>query len=453
MPQFTEKYRDQIVGILSGFDRLVFRGSLRRLNYGHWDRALGALVARGMEEYLWQNKILCKPYVPHVKQVSERLQQTCLKRYRERNVPVIFLRSSPVDKEKLARRIAAEKKIRSGVCAEQFGTQPRWSTGGKNIIRRQRRCGVLYHYQIHPEVGWMYARIQTWFACNVQIGQNGREWLARQMTREGLCYHQQGNCLVGIDDYPRAQALLDQQLKTDWAKLCDGLAEPLNPIPETLFEPYSATDYWTCHQSEWATDIVFRDAAFLQRLMAILVPHGMLSFSSSDVLRYFWKRVNRTGALPAASMGTSKSTCQSIEMENASRTAGRETPPSLMTNSPARRAMCCAPAQTSMNRVNGLREYRPKEGGPKQDLQWRPWRKGIAGLHRRAEISQKVRRRVRALRPWGDDQDLLAAINHGDFLIHGCRHRDLQRLLYCTPATSDTECRAGPPPSAENSDC
>ena len=46
-----------------------------------------------------------------------------------------------------------------------------------------------------------------------------------------------------------------------------------------------------------------------------------------------------------------------------------------------------------------------------------------------------------ALRPWGDDQDLLAAINHGDFLIHGCRHRDLQRLLYCTPATSDTECR------------
>ena len=32
MQQFTEKYRDQIVGILSGFDRFVFRGSLRRLN-------------------------------------------------------------------------------------------------------------------------------------------------------------------------------------------------------------------------------------------------------------------------------------------------------------------------------------------------------------------------------------------------------------------------------------
>jgi hypothetical protein len=27
----------------------------------------------------------------------------------------------------------------------------------------------------------MYARIQTWFPFNIQVGLNGREWLARQM--------------------------------------------------------------------------------------------------------------------------------------------------------------------------------------------------------------------------------------------------------------------------------
>ncbi len=52
------KYKDEIAGVVSGFDRLVFRGSLRRLNYGFWDRQLSAMVARGMEEYLWQNRIL-----------------------------------------------------------------------------------------------------------------------------------------------------------------------------------------------------------------------------------------------------------------------------------------------------------------------------------------------------------------------------------------------------------
>ena len=33
MRDLINKYRDQISGTLSGFDRLVFRGTLRRLNY------------------------------------------------------------------------------------------------------------------------------------------------------------------------------------------------------------------------------------------------------------------------------------------------------------------------------------------------------------------------------------------------------------------------------------
>ena len=32
MQQFINKYREQINGVVSGFDRLVFRGSLRGLN-------------------------------------------------------------------------------------------------------------------------------------------------------------------------------------------------------------------------------------------------------------------------------------------------------------------------------------------------------------------------------------------------------------------------------------
>jgi|SRR5271157_6395198 len=67
MEQFIAKYRDQIQGVLSGFDRLIFRGSLRRLNYGHWDRNLEAQVAEGMEQYLWTNKILFKDYARQVK--------------------------------------------------------------------------------------------------------------------------------------------------------------------------------------------------------------------------------------------------------------------------------------------------------------------------------------------------------------------------------------------------
>jgi hypothetical protein len=129
-------------------------------------------------------------------------------------------------------------------------------------------------------------------------------------------------------------------------------------------------------------------------------------------------------------------------------------------------------AETTINTVEDLRSYRAKEGGPEDDLQWRPMRKGIADLHRRAEVSQKANerlvnalasvddsrsveeltaaiqkhthcggRRVRALCPWGKDKELLAAVNHGEFLINGFRNRDLQALLFATPAESPAERR------------
>src|ERR1043166_6354326 len=301
MQQFSEKYREQIAGVLTGFDRLVLRGSLRRLNYGWWDSQLQAPVAKGMEEYLWQNEILFKDYADHVKRMSERLKRESLKRFTERNLPVIFLRSPAVDKEDLARRVAAEKGIGSGlVCAiSALERRPTCEHRGQHIIRRDRPCHVLYHYQIHPEVGWMYARIQTWFPFHIQVGLNGREWLARQMDREGLKYRQEGNCFVWIEDYGRAQEWMKRQLEMNWAEFLNGLAGELNPVHEGIFERYPCSYYWTCHQSEWATDVVFREANFLKRLMPLLVRHGLLSYSSADVMRYFGRKVNQSGAIPA----------------------------------------------------------------------------------------------------------------------------------------------------------
>ncbi|MDQ2901799.1 MAG: hypothetical protein M3Y07_18680 [Acidobacteriota bacterium] len=97
-------------------------------------------------------------------------------------------------------------------------------------------------------------------------------------------------------------------------------------------------------------------------------------------------------------------------------------------------------------------------------------RKGIADLHRRSEVSQKANerllnalanvddsrsveelaagmhthwngRRVRGLRPWGDDKDLFKVINHGEFTINGFRNRDLQKLLYTTQTESPMDRR------------
>jgi hypothetical protein len=427
-----------------------------------------------MEEYLWQNKILFKDYARHVKRVSERLKETSLQTFRQQGLPVIFLRSTATDKDALAREIAAERNIRQGlVCAiSSLEPSPTFEHCGINIIRRERPCHVLYHYQIHPQVGWCYARVQTWFPFNIQIGINGREWLARQMDQAGLAYRQQGNCFVWVEDYAQAQQLLDAQLKTNWAELLESFGQRLHPIREQVFEHYPASYYWTTFQSEWATDITFRKGEDLKRLMSLLVPHATLSYASADVLRFFGQRVNQSGAIPARFNREVKTDLREYrEGERVKYTLGGNTA-KFYDKAYSEWGQVLRVAETTINNVAGLREYRAAEGGPAEDLQWRPLRKGVAGLYRRAEISQHTNerladalasvddsrtveeltaaiqaatrwngRRVRGLRPWGEDQELLAAINRGEFLITGLRNRDLQKLLYSTEASSPAERR------------
>src|SRR6266581_2206607 len=95
MQPFIEKFREQVGGVLSGFDRLIFRGSLRRLNYGYWDAAMQGPVAVGMEQYLWQNQILFKHYADYMKRTSERVKRESLKPFAQQQLPVVFLHSPP----------------------------------------------------------------------------------------------------------------------------------------------------------------------------------------------------------------------------------------------------------------------------------------------------------------------------------------------------------------------
>ena len=235
MQEFTNKYRDQIDGTLSGFDRLVFRGSLRRLNYGYWDREFQSLVAQGMEQYLWQNHVLFEDYLDHVKRVSQKVKQASVKPFESPGLPVEFLRDPSADKDEMARAIATKRRLESGlVCAlSSVELGPSFEHRGTHLVRRVKPCQVLY--------------------------------------QPGLKYRQQGNCFVWIEDYGQAQKLMNQQWEINWAELPNGFAGQLNPLHENIFEQYPASYYWTAYQSEWATDIVFREADFLKRLMPLLV--------------------------------------------------------------------------------------------------------------------------------------------------------------------------------------
>jgi hypothetical protein len=94
----------------------------------------------------------------------------------------------------LRRFVLAVSGVLSGFDRVFKGRLPQlYSPEGMNCYASAN--GVLYknfsslnHHGRHPRFGWMYVRLQTWFPFEIQIGINGREWLAQRMDREGMRY-------------------------------------------------------------------------------------------------------------------------------------------------------------------------------------------------------------------------------------------------------------------------
>jgi hypothetical protein len=464
MHEFIAKHQDKIAGTLAGFDRLVFRGHLRSISH-----------PQGMMRYLWVNNVFLKNFGDHVEKVTQRLKEASLAQAKICRRPVQYLNSSQLDKETIARDILAQDGVREGLvcvlsCTEpclKFEIHRNRQTKKLELQLRPGKCLFLYHYQIHPVFGFLNARIQTWFPFSIQICLNGREWLARQMQAAALNYLQQDNCFPWIADWAKAQQLMDRQLKSKWPKLLNGIARQLNPIHAEIFRKSPASYYWSTYQHEWALDVVFHDAAYLRCFYPRWINHAMTTFSSPDVMRFLGKRINLSGQLRQNFSGE-------VISDFKRRAEGVRVKHSVNGNSVKLYDKAYTPkgsvlrAEATIHNGDDFRVYRRKEGDRKAPLAWRRLRRGIADLHRRAQLSHKAAqryldafttvddsttldellqrleqprqwrgRRVRALRPLGEDRALLSAINHGEFVINGFRNRDLRATFF--PKTTDNK--------------
>lgn len=469
MQQFIAKLSGKINGILSGFDRLVFRGELR---------ALYIPGEGGMYQYLRSSKVLLKDFAEHVQQVSRRLKDASVAAALELGRVVQYVAPS-LDKNAVARGLAKEQKVEQGLVCVLTSVEPCQSfrvlsnrqTKHLELKRERRQCLHLYHYWIDPVFGWMNARIQTWFPFRIQVCLNGREWLAQQMRKTGMGYVRQDNCFPWIEDFDRAQKLMDQQTKHNWPKVLQAIAGRLNPVHREIFRHYRVNYYWTTLESEWAIDTRFERQQDLKRLYPLLLQHGITTFGSPDVLRFLGKRVPADGRPPAGYEGELFSDVK--QREEGARIKHYIEGNSVKAYDKAYTDLgSILRAETTINRVHMFTVYRPKEGQPKGPLAWRPLRRGVADLYRRAELSRKAttryldalaslddsarlqeltekleqptrwkQQRMRGLRVLGADQVLLQAISRGEFNIHGFRNRDLQPYLYNSAGSSSVERR------------
>ena len=474
MEQFLAKHADVVIGSLSGFDRLVFRGTLRALCHRF-----------GVKNYLWAMQVLLKDFAGHAEALTGQLREASEALARRTARPIRYLASSATSKEQIAREIARADGIEQGLICVLTAVEPCLSceivrdhaTRRLQLMPRYRKCLHLYHYQVHPVFGFMHARIQTWFPFAIQICLNGREWLARAMNTERLRYVQRDNCFTWLERPERAQQLMDQQVQAAWPDLLSGIARSLNPEHEAMFRPFPIDYYWSTYQSEWATDILFRDAASLARLYPKLVHHGLTTFLSPDVMRFLGRNIPPTGKLPprlqAEVTSDMRRRPEGVRIkhrlgQNSIKMYDKAVPTGLDP-----REGSVLRIETTINDASGFKVFRTPEGKPEAPMSWHGMRKGIADLHRRAEVSQAANNRylralasvddttplgelatrlcqparrngreVRSLNPYAPaDASLLDAISRAEFTLNGFRNRDLRPLLFPNSAASKHEQR------------
>ena len=492
MLSFLSKFAAVVRGVLSGFDRLFFCGTLRNLSY-----------TRGLQHYLWAQRIPYKDFAAHSLEVTARLEEASLRQARQLGREIRYLNSAQHSKEDIAREIAARDRIKSGLICVLRSVDPCMSfqinknhqTRKLEIRYRQRKCLHLYHYQIHPVFGFMHARIQTWFPFRIYVCLNGREWLARQMDQARLHYVKRNNTFTWLEDLAQTQALFDQQLQAHWPSLLGGLAESLNPAHADLFAHYPCRYYWSVEDSEWASDVLFHSRTALEEVYPRLLRHAVTTFGAVDVLRFLGKPVPASGKVPhRCRFEVSSNLKERLEGVRLKHWLNGNSLKMYDKGSVLR-------VETTLRQPGDFKVYRPAEGNPEGPKDWRPLRKGIADLHRRAEVSQAAnerylgaltavhdatplrqlveplcrpaaeparrrgssparaaspnaaaepapvptpaaRRRVRALNPLAAaDAALLEAVSRHEFLINGLRNRDLRRLLYDGAAATESEKR------------
>ena len=451
MERFLQRHGGQVKGVISAWDRVCFRGTLR------WLASLA-----GLGSFLSTHRILLKDFMNRAEELTKSVREACERSAVTLGIPCEYLRSSAVDKEARAREIAEERGVTTGAICMFSVVEPcrapsvrkDRSTKRLVLIYGDRRCVWVYVYFNDPRIGFGHLRIQTWLPFTVKICVNGRHWLERDLEREGIEYVKSANCFRAIANVGRAQELANDQLKTDWDDLLSGLMKTYLPDFRGLGvgrDQRPLQYYWSADESEWATDVMFRTSADLDRLFPMIARHAMMITNSDSIMRYLGQipaEANPPHRMPADLRSDKRRRHEGLCVKHSHKRNSVKT---------YNKVGNVLRVETTINATRDFKVFRPDvKGGT-----WVKMRKGVADMHRRAEVSQKCNERylqalsecksaatvqetmalvcarqkqgnrtARAMNPWSEtDRHLIEFLAKGEWALNGLRNRDLAKWL------------------------
>jgi hypothetical protein len=281
----SEKYRDQLDGVLSCYDRLIFSGNLQPLCY-----------AKGMTHYLYEQHIRIFDYAQFAQPLTEQIRANAEKLAAESNLKIEFIRKKNFRKENRIQAILKKRGTQPGLvhifsAMEVCPTYHPWhdkQTHQTYVRRDTSKCLHYYFYFIDPNLGLCFVRVPTWCPFGLQVYCNGHAWLAAQLRAKGIDFELIDNAFVHIADYAVAQQLVQQLDGTTLHAQFDAFAQRFCPVIQTLNLSYS----WSIHQAEYATDLVFKRQSDVQAFYPPLVEALIHTVKPTDIATFLGQKLH-----------------------------------------------------------------------------------------------------------------------------------------------------------------
>jgi hypothetical protein len=203
----TEKYKEQIIGIISCYDRVILQASLSQWGY-----------AEGMTSFAINNNIRIFDFPVFAQSLRNSLNEIILSIANENNLQIEYIRRpSAFSKEFNIQKIITEKNIQQGIIHIYSVLEPclyykphfNKTTGLSSLKTKEGICLHYYIYFIDKDYGLCFLRIPTYAPFRLQFYFNGHNLLTHKLRNRNITYTLLDNAFMNISDFNEAQLLSD----------------------------------------------------------------------------------------------------------------------------------------------------------------------------------------------------------------------------------------------------
>jgi hypothetical protein len=294
IPLLSDKYRDQLDGVLTCYDRIILFGSLQPWSY-----------AQGMTHYLYEHAIRIFDYAQFAQPLTEEIRTNAEVLAQQHGLEIEFIRKKTFRKEDRIQKILKQRGTHPGLvhifsAMESCNSYKPWhdKPTHRTFLRPESsRCLHYYFYFLDPDLGLCYLRVPTWCPFRLQFYCNGHAWLAAQLRQKGIDFQLIDNAFVHLADYTLANQLAQNldlvylHTKLDVAHpTCHRgtFAQRFCPVIQKLHLSY----YWSLFQVEYATDLVFKRHADLQAFYPHLVETLIHTVKPDDIALFLGQKLH-----------------------------------------------------------------------------------------------------------------------------------------------------------------